>query len=33
MDVELVVEPGVFEIMTGPSSNDAELKKTELTVK
>jgi len=31
--VELVVEPGIFEIMTGPSSKDEDLKKTELTVK
>jgi hypothetical protein len=28
-----VVEPGVFEIMTGPSSREADLKKTKLTVK
>ena len=33
IDMRYVVEPGVFEIMTGPSSRDADLKKTELTVK
>ena len=33
IDMKYVVEPGVFEIMTGPSSNDTDLKKTELTVK
>lgn len=33
IDMKFVVEPGVFEIMTGPSSRDADLKRTELTVK
>jgi len=33
IDMKFVVEAGVFEIMTGPSSNDTDLKKTELTVK
>jgi len=33
IDMQYVVEPGAFEIMTGPSSRDADLKKTELTVK
>lgn len=33
IDMEYVVEPGVFEIMTGPSSGDEDLQKTELTVK
>jgi beta-glucosidase len=33
IEMKNVVEPGVFEIMTGPSSNDTDLKKTELTVK
>jgi hypothetical protein len=31
--MKYVVEPGVFEIVTGPSSRDPDLKKTELTVK
>jgi beta-glucosidase len=33
IDMKCVVEPGMFEIMTGPSSIDADLQKTELTVK
>jgi len=33
IDMKYVVEPGAFEIMTGPSSNDADLQKIELTVK
>jgi len=33
IDMKSVVEPGVFEIMTGPSSREADLKKTKLTVK
>jgi hypothetical protein len=33
IDMEYVVEPGVFEIMTDPSSRDEDLQKTELTVK
>jgi hypothetical protein len=33
IDMKFLVEPGVFEIMTGHSSNDADLQKTELTVK
>ena len=33
IDMKFQVEPGAFEIMTGPSSNDADLQKTELTVR
>jgi beta-glucosidase len=33
IDMKYVVEPGIFEIMTGPSSKDEDLQKTELTVK
>jgi beta-glucosidase len=33
IDMKYVVEPGAFEIMTGPSSRAADLKKTEMTVK
>jgi len=33
IDMKYVVEPGVFEIMTGPSSRDEDLQKTVLTVK
>lgn len=32
LDMKYVVEPGEFEIMTGPSSRDADLQKTVLTV-
>ncbi|HDR90462.1 MAG TPA: beta-glucosidase [Bacteroidetes bacterium] len=32
IDLKFVVEPGEFEIMTGPSSRDSDLKKTLLTV-
>ncbi len=32
IDMKFVVEPGAFEIMTGPSSRDADLQKTVLTV-
>ena len=33
LDMKFVVEPGDFEIMTGPSSRDEDLQKTVLTVK
>ncbi len=33
VDMKYVVEPGAFEIMTGPSSSDEDLQKTVLTVK
>jgi hypothetical protein len=33
LDMKYVVEPGVFEIMTGPSSRDEDLQKTILTAK
>jgi beta-glucosidase len=32
LDMKFVVEPGDFEIMTGPSSRDEDLQKTVLTV-
>lgn len=32
IDMKYVVEPGEFEIMTGPSSRDKDLQKTVLTV-
>jgi hypothetical protein len=33
VDMKFVVEPGAFEIMTGPSSREQDLQKTVLTVK
>lgn len=33
IEMKYVVEPGIFEIMTGSSSRDEDLQKTELTVK
>ena len=33
LDIENLVEPGVFEIMTGPSSQDADPEMTKMTLK
>ncbi len=32
IDLKYLVEPGTFEIMTGPSSRDEDLQKTVLTI-